>query len=124
MKFALVIDDDQVDRNAVGDLLKRVDIKIDNAIDGMDGIRKIKKHSYDFIILDLKMPNVDGEQALRIIKKVNDSLPILVVSGYLTKEKLSKLQKLGVEGFLTKPIDINKFYQAVNKICPINTGNN
>lgn len=124
MKLALIIDDNQVDRDAVGDLLKRVQIRSEMAVDGSDGIRKIKKMHYDLIILDLKMPGVDGEQTLRIIKKANASIPVLIVSGYLTKEKFSKLQNLGVKGFLTKPINIKNFYQAVNQIYPINTGNN
>ena len=49
------------------------------------------------------------------------TLPVLIVSAYLTKDKVMKLKKLGAKGFLAKPIDINNFYNAVNQICPINT---
>ncbi|MCP4726335.1 MAG: response regulator, partial [bacterium] len=65
---------------------------------------------------------IDGEQVLKILKKENDSLPIIILSGYLTKDKIIKLSKLGVKGFLTKPIDIKNFYQVVNQVCPINIG--
>ena len=124
MKIALIIDDSKVDRNAISDLLKRVNIKVDNAVDGSDGIKKVKKTAYDLIVLDLKMPGVDGEQVLRVIKKVKTSLPVLIVSGYLTKARFLRLQKLGVKKFLTKPIDINKFYNAVKQLCPMNNEQN
>ncbi|MFC1558800.1 response regulator [candidate division KSB1 bacterium] len=142
MKLALIIDDDKVARDAITDLLKRVSFKIETASDGMQGAtmiktnnydmiihdkgqeKKIKKNHYDLILLDLKMKGLDGEQVLTVVNRFNNSLPVLVVSGYLTKDKFINLKKMGVKGFITKPIDINKFYQAVNQICPINTGNN
>ncbi|MCP4634479.1 MAG: response regulator, partial [candidate division Zixibacteria bacterium] len=104
MYTALIVDDDEMTRNAVGDLLGRVNFKVENAEDGREGIRKIEKTKYDLILLDLRMSGIDGEQVLKILKKENDSLPIIILSGYLTKDKIIKLSKLGVKGFLTKPI--------------------
>ncbi|MFC1513786.1 response regulator [candidate division KSB1 bacterium] len=119
MKKALIVDDDDMIRTAVGDLLKRVNFKMDYAEDGWEGVRKIKSTTYDLIVLDIKMPSVDGEQVLNILKKQYTTLPVVILSGFLTKSKLVSFQKLDVKGFVTKPIDIKKFYQAVNIVCPI-----
>ena len=120
-KLALVIDDEKIDRDTFSDLLKRVSFLVDLAEDGKEGVRKVKKSNYDIILLDIRMPGLDGEQVLRILNRLNESLPVLIVSDYLTKDKVMKLKKLGAKGFLAKPIDINNFYNAVNQICPINT---
>jgi YesN/AraC family two-component response regulator len=99
-------------------MLRRVSFIVDEAEDGWDGIKMAKKKSYDVILLDLKMPGIDGEQVLNVLNKVSNEHPTLIVSGFLTKDKIIRLSKLGAKGFLAKPIDEMKFYNSVYQLCP------
>ncbi|MFC1556291.1 response regulator [candidate division KSB1 bacterium] len=116
MKNAIVIDDDDMIRTVIAELLAKLDFEVDTAEDGWEGVRMVKKGDYNIILLDIRMPGVDGEQVLSILNKFDDSLPVLIVSAYLTKERVAKLKKLGVKGFLTKPIDPKSFNYAVKQI--------
>lgn len=119
MAHALIIDDHEVTRNAVRLMLERINFDLDEAEDGFEGIQLIKKNKYDLVFLDIRMPKLDGEQVISILKKRNDLCPIVIISAYLTQEQILKFIKLGVKGILSKPFDIQKFYQEINKICPI-----
>ncbi len=122
MPKAIIVDDDDITRTAVRDLLQRVNFEVDSAEDGREGVRKIGRTKYDLILLDLKMSIIDGEQVLKIVTKVDETLPIVILSGYLTKAKILMLKRNGAKAFLTKPISINTFYHTINQVCPINIG--
>lgn len=119
MPKALIIDDNDVMRNAVRLMLENIRFELYEAEDGFEGLQLLKKNKYDIVLLDIRMPKIDGEQVITILKKRHEMCPIIVISAYLTQDQLIKFAKLGVKGFLSKPIDIQKFYQEINKICPI-----
>lgn len=119
MPKALIIDDNDVMRNAVRLMLESIDFELAEAEDGFEGILLLKKNKYAIVFLDLRMPKLDGEQVITILKKRNEICPVIVISAYLTQAQVIKFAKLGVKGFLSKPIDVQKFYQEINKICPI-----
>lgn len=116
----LIIDDDATTRSAIKLMLVKLKFKVDEAVDGIEGLQQIKRRSYDLVFLDIRMPKMDGEQVIKILKKRNEFCDILLVSGYLTKERVVRFAQLGVKGFLTKPIEIDRFYAEVNKICHTN----
>lgn len=119
MPRALVVDDDNDVRHLLKSLLENVKVDADEAKDGLEGMQYLKRNKYNIIFLDLKMPRLNGDQFMSILKKRNDQCPVIVVSGYLTEEQIIRFIKLGVKGFLSKPLKLEKFYQEVNKICPI-----
>lgn len=120
MKFALIIEDDLMMQDLLCELLEKMGFTVESAEDGWDGVGKIKKSTYDLILLDIKMPGgIDGEQVLNIIRKFKISTPIVIVSAFLTKERILKLKQLGVKGFLAKPVDINKFPDMINEVCSL-----
>lgn len=120
MKFALIIEDDLMMQDLLCELLEKMGFTVESAEDGWDGVGKIKKTNYDLILLDIKMPGgIDGEQVLTIMGKFKSSTPVIIVSAYLTKERILKLKQLGVRGFLAKPVDVNKFTDMVNQVCSL-----
>jgi len=120
---ALIIDDDATTRSAIKLMLVKLKFRVDEAADGIEGLHQIKKRNYDLVFLDIKMPKMNGEQVIKVLRKRSESCNILLISGYLTREHVVRFAQLGVKGFLTKPIDIDKFYAEVNKICPTNMKN-
>ncbi len=116
MKKILVIDDNQLTRTTLENLLTKADFKVISAEDGMEGVQKLKKSIFDLVLLDIVMPGFDGEQVLLVMKKLNNVPPVLIVSGHLTKERFVKLSKAGARGFLAKPVDPQKLYQLISQV--------
>jgi DNA-binding NtrC family response regulator len=119
MSQALIIEDDEATRIVLRKMLERVQIDVEEAVNGMDGLLALKRKKFDVVLLDVSMPKMNGEQVMNVLHKRNESHPIIVVSAYLTKERIMKLMQLGVKEFIHKPFNIDKFYQTINKFCPI-----
>jgi len=86
------------------------------AVDGKDGIEKFQQNDIDIIITDINMPNLNGLEMIDEIRKFNLNVPILVLSAYNESNLFMDSIKLGVEGYLLKPIDIDQFLIVINKI--------
>jgi len=86
------------------------------AIDGEDGYDKFKENSdIDIIITDINMPKMNGLEMIEKIRSVDSTVPILVLSAYNESGFFMDSIKLGVEGYLLKPIDIDQFLGVLNK---------
>ena len=116
MKKALVIDDDESVSRLIEKLLIEKETLVDIAYDGRAGIMKIKEKYYDIIFLDVIMPGLGGKQVLGILNRLEKSIPVIIVSGHLTKDSLIQLKEMGVIGFLSKPFNIEKFYNMVDQV--------
>ena len=99
----LVVDDDEVIRDACDQLLSGMKYDIRLAVDGNDGLEKIKKEAFDIVILDLKMPGLSGMELLKIVKEDNPETIVIVITGYATVESAVEAMKLGAYDFLPKP---------------------
>jgi len=105
----LVVEDDIVNTTLLLDTLKLYEpkLRIDTASDGLEAVLKIKNKDYDIIIMDIRMPNLDGNEATKIIRKLpfpKNKIPIIGLSAHAMKEELNKSIEAGMNVFLTKPI--------------------
>ena len=112
----LFVEDNEVTRKEVQEILKMFFDKIITASDGLDGLKKFDENDIDLIITDIKMPQMDGLKMIEQIRAKNISIPIVVFSAHEESEYLLKAIELNVDGFLSKPININKFIQIIYKI--------
>jgi len=85
-------------------------------VDGEDGFHQFENHDIDIIITDINMPRLNGLEMTKKIRKKNKDIPILVLSAYNESNFFMDSIKLGVDGYLLKPIDITQFIEALNKI--------
>jgi DNA-binding NtrC family response regulator len=88
---------------------------VDIADSGTVAIKKVKEKSYDAIILDMAMPEMDGIEVLKILLNENPDLQIIFLTGHATLEKGIKAVKLGAVDFIEKPVDIEKLLEKVNE---------
>lgn len=100
----LVVDDDAQVREVIGDILEWEKIACDFAKDGLDAVRKIQKTHYGALLLDIKMPEMDGIQTLGALRTIDPHIPTLIVTGFDDKETRRTAQLYpNVLGILLKP---------------------
>lgn len=86
------------------------------AVDGEDGYHKFKETPVDIIITDINMPKLNGIGMIQKIRELNSEIPILVVSAYNESGYFMDSIKLGVDGYLLKPIDMEQFLIVLRKV--------
>ena len=99
----LVVDDEESMRDTCLQTLSRKGYNVDTAEDGSIGIDMLKEKSYDVVILDLKMPGLNGLEVLKIIKQDNPDIVVIVITGHATIESAVEAMKQGAYDFIPKP---------------------
>ncbi len=109
----LIVDDEKVIRETLKDILEYEGYKTDEAAEGEKALEMIKKKKYDAVILDIKMPKMDGIEVLEKSMSFNPEIPIIMLSGHATIEIAIEATKKGAYSFLTKPPDLNQLLLTV-----------
>jgi len=108
----LIVDDEEEIRNVIGDILSLENVFCDLATDGLDAISKIQRNKYSGIILDMKMPELNGVKTLAALQTMEPNLPILIITGFDDKQTHDAAKSENVVGVLIKPFtgeDIKKY---------------
>ncbi|MBK9565474.1 MAG: sigma-54 dependent transcriptional regulator [Saprospiraceae bacterium] len=123
MAKILIVDDDKSIRKTLKDILEFEKYVVDEAVDGLDCIVKIKQQSYDVIILDVKMPRMDGMEAIEKIQNLTPDTPVVMISGHGNIDTAVEAVKKGAFDFIQKPPDLNRLLitlrNALDKSCLI-----
>ena len=116
-KRVLVVDDDPVLLDTARETLSSLGASADVAASGAEAVARIReaKEAYDVVILDWKMPDMDGVAAARVIRETAGSeIPILLVSAYDWSEIEEKAREAGVNGFVRKPLFRSTLYETIS----------
>ena len=108
MARILIVDDEQSIRRALKDILEMEKYQVDEASDGLDCLVKLKQNAYEAIILDIKMPKMDGMEALDKIQLLAPDTPVVMISGHATIDTAVEAVKKGAFDFISKPPDLNR----------------
>lgn len=108
MAKILIADDEQSIRRTLREILEFEKYRVDEAADGLECLAKVKQDSYDVIILDIKMPKMDGMEALEKLQEIAPDTPIVMISGHATIDTAVEAVKKGAFDFIAKPPDLNR----------------
>jgi len=108
MAKILIVDDDKSIRKTLRDILEFEKYQIDEAGDGLECIVKIKQNQYDVVILDVKMPKMDGMEAIEKIQGISPDIPVIMISGHGNIDTAVESVKKGAFDFIQKPPDLNR----------------
>lgn len=115
-KKILIVDDDDAHRTMLKAILLEDGYQILEAADGDEAIRMVEEGFYDLIMLDLKMKNIHGIQALRQIKRISPSIPVLIMTAYASVQTAVEGLKLGAFDYLNKPLDTDGVREKIREV--------
>lgn len=112
---ALIIEDNDQNMYMLTFLLERNNYEVMQAFNGIDGVKAAVENSPDVILLDIQLPEMDGYQVAREIRKVNDlnHVPIVAVTSHAMVGDREKAMASGANGYIEKPIDPDNFIQRM-----------
>ena len=115
MSKILIIEDEEPIRRVLVRILTEEDssFEIKEASDGKKGLDLIKNESFDLVLCDIKMPKVDGIELLQRTRKINLTLPFIMLTGHGNIETAVESMKLGAYDFISKPPDLNRLINSV-----------
>jgi two-component system chemotaxis response regulator CheY len=115
----LVVDDFSTMRRIVRNLLKEIGhANVEEAEDGQVALNKLKANTFDFVVSDLNMPNMNGFELLRQIRAdaTLKSLPVLLVTAEAKKEDIVTAAQIGASGYIVKPFTKATLEEKLTKI--------
>jgi len=111
----LIVDDEVEFTEVLAARMESRGMAVDTAASGREALEKAKDKSYDAIILDLSMPEMDGMEALKHLLTENPDLQIIVLTGYASIEKGVEAIKLGAMEFLKKPTELQELVEQIQR---------
>jgi len=113
----LLVDDEETVRGIGAEMLKELGFSVITADDGREGVEQFKQNpDISFIILDLTMPHMDGEQCFRELRQLKPDIKVIMSSGYNEQEVTQKFVGKGLAGFIQKPYKLSILREAIQKI--------
>lgn len=113
MAKILVVDDETPIRRTLRDILEFEGYDVEEASDGMECVTKVQKEKFDVVIMDIKMPRMDGIEALERLQILSPETPVIMVSGHGTIDTAVEAVKKGAFDFISKPPDLNRMLITV-----------
>jgi two-component system chemotaxis response regulator CheY len=125
MACILVVDDDAAFRAAVREILETAGYTVVEAGDGRDSVAYVRTHPVDLIVLDLLMPEQDGLETIRLLRRVAPALKMIAISGggYMGRLNLLELaRRLGAHRTLRKPLKVEALLETIQSLMAEGTG--
>lgn len=119
MTHVLIVDDEVLERQAMKKILSKAFPgikKLGEASSGSEAVTYAKDHSPELVLMDIKMPGMDGLEAIQEIKKFNDQIRFIMVSAFDTFEYAQKAIRAGVKDYLLKPSKKEEIIQTISKV--------
>jgi len=110
----LVVDDDEVVRRSYERSLQTVRCEVEAVASGEDAVRAVANKAYDVLLLDLRMPGMDGLSVLKAVKQTSPASEVVVITGYPSIESAKEAVRLGACDYLAKPVGPTEVINATS----------
>lgn len=117
MKNILLVDDDKDLSKSLSELFDSTKFNFKFLNDGVEVTDYINRNNLDLVMLDVNLPTMSGLDVLKQIKQIDEELPVIVISGFVSTENAIEAMREGAYEYLTKPFQLDKLINTVNKAC-------
>lgn len=115
MEKILIVEDEEVVRDYLSEILSGFGYKPITAVDGNDGLKKFREYDLSMVLTDVRMPVMDGLSMLKNIRSEDPSIPIIVITGFPTVDSAVESLVAGADYYLVKPINIDDLKAKIIK---------
>ncbi len=115
-KSVLVVDDEKNIRFTLCESLEPLGLEIDTAINGEEALEKLKEKNFGLILLDLRMPGMNGMEVLKQISKLRPDIRVIIITAHGTIDTAVEAMKLGAVDFIQKPFAPKEIRQLVSRV--------
>lgn len=112
----LIVDDEKNIRLTLSQALEALKVETDTAINGEEALAKLGQKAFDLILLDLKMPGMDGMDVLRRTRQIRPDIKVIIITAHGTIESAVEAMKLGAVDFIQKPFAPKEIRELVKKV--------
>jgi len=112
----LIVDDDIGMTETLSDILDESGYDVEVANDGFQAIERVKARAFDVILMDIKMPGINGVKTYKKIKKIRPEAAVMMMTAYSVEALVAEALKEGAYGVMYKPIDITKVTEFIEHI--------
>jgi DNA-binding NtrC family response regulator len=115
-RSVLVVDDEDSLRTVLSNELINEGYEVRTAPDGDDAIQEMGKASYDLVLLDIKMPRMNGFEVLKHIKEQHEKTKVVMLTGFADLKNAIESKKLGADDFVSKPYDLVDLLTTIERV--------
>ena len=115
-KSTLIVDDEKNIRLALSMALEQLEIPVETAASGEEALEKIAAGGYGMMLLDLRMPGLDGMEVLRRVARERPEIKVIIITAYGSIDLAVEAMKLGAVDFLQKPFDVAQVREMVRRL--------
>jgi CheY-like chemotaxis protein len=115
----LLVEDSEVNRRIMREMLAAGGLALDEAVDGQEGLERVQAADYDLVLMDLRMPRMDGLTSLRAIRALpglKGSVPVIVITADAGSTIQADCEAAGADEVMAKPVSMPDLYDAIGRI--------
>ncbi|MBN1159450.1 MAG: response regulator [Bacteroidales bacterium] len=114
-KVLLIVEDEDHNYTYIHEILKRTGVSMIRAETGIEAIALFRENKIDMVLMDIKLPDVDGYIATREIKKLRPDIPVIAQTAYAMVQEREKCLQAGCDNYISKPFDPDKLIRIVER---------
>ncbi|MBW2206963.1 MAG: response regulator [Deltaproteobacteria bacterium] len=111
----LLVDDEVGFVDVITKRMSKRNIRVTKALGGLDAVQALRKRDFHVAVLDLKMEDMDGIEVLKIFKKMDPELPVIMLTGHGSERAAREGLECGAYDYLTKPCDLENLVQKIRE---------
>lgn len=117
MSKVLYVEDHPAQRDILAQMLELNGFEVATASDGQEGVDKARSWLPDLILMDLRMPRMDGFEAIKVIRSEEPTaqIPIIAISAWASAKHKERALEVGAHAHFTKPVDLNRLLTTINE---------
>lgn len=121
--LVLVVDDNPVNLELIMEQLKNKGFRfLVSAVNGREAIETVLVQHPDLVLMDIQMPDMDGNEAIKTLREKGYTGPIIALSAFAMQDYIEETRASGANDYITKPIDFNRFFTQINRLLNIKPG--